>query len=154
VSKTASLPPVQTHIVLSRGEVAIRQEATQLHEARAVRLYGGIGTRIGRIHVGGGRSTSYQRLQPIDTGILLLTNQRLVFDGQKENRILKANEIVSVQSSVDAIEVSSSRRQKSQVYTVGNPRIWATLLQSVVSGQGDTLRAAIEKGVAKSSEAP
>ncbi len=148
-SKALCLPPVQTHIVLAPGEVAIRQESVQLHESRAVRLYGGVGTRIGKIYLGGGTSSSYQTIKPIDTGTLLLTTERLVFDGGKENRIVKAKEILSVQPSEDAIEVSTSRRQKSQVYTVSNPLIWATLIKTVAGGNVEALKQAIANGAAR-----
>lgn len=126
---------ISVNIVLQEGEIPIRQESSKLYEARAYRVYGGGGTRIRGIYVGGGASESHQRLKEIDSGSLVLTNQRLIFDGGLENRTLKLKDIVSVESWSDAIEVSSSRRQKSQVYSVENPIIWSQLVRMAASGQ-------------------
>jgi hypothetical protein len=70
------------------------QEQSALHETRAYRVSGGGGTRIGRIYVGGGMSESHQRLRAIDSGTLVLTNQRLVFDGASESRTIKLDDYV------------------------------------------------------------
>jgi len=48
----------------------------------------------------------------------------------------------------DAIEVSSSRRQKSQVYTVNNPFIWRQMIQMVASGKISLDEAEVERGKA------
>ena len=96
--------------------------------------HGGGGTRIRGIYIGGGASESHQRLREIDSGTLILTTDRLIFDEGLENRTLKAKDVVSAETWSDAVEVSSSRRQKSQVYTVGNPVIWSRMITAVASG--------------------
>ena len=106
-----------------------------LHETRAYRVYGGAGTRVGRIYVGGGASESHQRLREIDSGILVLTNQRLIFDGGHETRSVNLPDVISANAWSDAIEISSSRRQKNQICTVQNPIIWAQMIQMLASGK-------------------
>ena len=111
------------------------QEPSVLLETRAYRIYGGAGTRVGRIYLGGGASESHQRLREIDSGILVLTNQRLIFDGGNENRSVNLRDVISANAWSDAIEISSSRRQKSQIYRVQNPIIWAQMIQMLASGK-------------------
>lgn len=129
------LPIVSVDIVLKEGEVGILQEPSTLMETRAFRVYGGGGTRIRGIYIGGGASESHQRLRQIDSGKLTLTNQRLVFDGDNENRSVKLSDVLSAKAWQDAIEVSTSKRQKSQIYTVQNPLIWAEMIQNLASGK-------------------
>lgn len=138
IQATGRLPTVDTHIVLQPQEFAVLQESASLYEARSYRVYGGAGTRIKGVYVGGGVSESHQRLKQIDSGMLVLTNCRLVFDGSMENRSIKLNDVVSAQPWTDAVEVSSSRRQKSQVYTVANPIIWTTMITALAKSEAPT----------------
>ena len=128
-------PITQVDVVLKEGEVGVFQEPSVLLEIRAYRVYGGAGTRIGRIYVGGGASESHQRLREIDSGIIVLTNQRLIFDGGHENRSVRLQDVISANAWSDAIEISSSRRQKSQIYRLKNPIIWAEMIQLLASGK-------------------
>lgn len=138
LAETQSLPEISVNIVLKRGEKGILQEDSRLMETRAVRYSKGIGTRIGRIYVGGARSESNQEYKEIDRGTLILTTQRLVFDGGSQSRATNVGDIMSVSPWQDAIEVSSTKRQKSQVYMVKNPLIWATMIKGLAEG---TIRA-------------
>jgi len=128
-----------TPLVLRENEVALLHRATSLMEAKATRFYGGMGTRIKGIYVGGGASRPVDTLSQIDSGTLTLTSQRLVFDGQMQNRTAEVQQIVSLKPYADAIEVASSKRQKSQVYLVDNPILWQTAIKLVTAG-GFTVR--------------
>lgn len=135
IGKTGKWPSPQTNVILQKGEVALLDESSIFYESRAYRVSGGAGTRIGRVYVGGGVSESQQRLKQIDTGRLTLTSKRLTFDGSIENRSLRLPDILSVQRWSDAIEVSTQRRAKSQVFHVENPMIWATMVEQIASGK-------------------
>ena len=126
---------VTPSIILKAGEKAYLQEPTQFYESRSTRFYGGAATRVGRMSFGGGASQSVQTLKRVDEGNLVLTDQRLIFDGAMENRVINLADVVSAQSMSEAIEVSSSRRQKSQVYTVDNPVLWCTLITTLAQGR-------------------
>jgi hypothetical protein len=121
MAERKKLPVAQVAVVLKKGETALLQEPSVLLETRAYRVYGGAGTRVQGIYLGGGASESHQRLREIDAGTLALTNQRLIFDGGHENRSVNLPDVISANAWSDAIEISSSRRQKSQIYTVQNP---------------------------------
>lgn len=129
------LPAIPVNIILKPGEVGIFQEPSVLYESRAYRLYGGGGTRIQGIYIGGGASESHQRLRQIDTGRLILTSQRLVFDGQMESRAVNLWDVISANPWTDAIEVSSSRKQKSQICSVRNPLIWSRVIEMFATGK-------------------
>lgn len=135
IERTGTLTRPATQLMLQKGEVAIFDEKSILSESRAYRLYGGAGTRVGGVYVGGGVSESQQRLKRIDEGILTLTNERLIFDGSLENRTLALSDILSVNPWLDAIEVSIRRRAKSQVFSASNPFIWTMLIEQVAAGK-------------------
>ncbi|MBI2358051.1 MAG: hypothetical protein HYV04_03955 [Deltaproteobacteria bacterium] len=52
---------------------------------------------------------------------------------------MNLKDIISARPWSDAIKVSSSRRQKSQVYTVDNPIIWSQMIQMLASGKIQTV---------------
>jgi hypothetical protein len=126
--------PPDTPLVLAVGEVALLNEQSELIEARATRVYAGGGTRVQGIYIGGGQSSSVQALKQLDSGVLTLTTKRLVFTGSMESRVANVKDIVSVENYADAIEISTARKAKRQVYAVRNPMLWGALLRNVISG--------------------
>lgn len=121
-------------VVLGTDEAALLHEPSKLIEARATRVYGGVGARVKGIYIGSGKSRSVQDMERVDSGMLTLTTKRLVFTGSMESRVVNIKDVVSVVAISDAIEVSTAKKAKRQVYTVRNPLIWATLIRSVISG--------------------
>src|SRR5215510_1532346 len=144
-------PITQVDVVLKEGEVGVLQAPSVLLETRAYRIYGGAGTRVGRIYLSGGASESHQRLREIDSGILVLTNKRLIFDGGHENRSIRLQDVISANAWSDAVEISSSRRQKSQIHTVQNPILWAEMIQMLASGK---LEVAANRALTESVSSP
>lgn len=122
------LHPIPVDIVLRDDEQAVLGAASTLYETRSVRVAGGAGTTVKGIHIGGGLSESHDRVREIDSGSLILTTERLVFDGNKENRTLKLADVMSVSAGLDYIEVSTTKRQKSSMYTVENPLVWREMV--------------------------
>jgi len=119
---------MQTQIYLKSGETCFFSEETELYETRSVRKYvsGHTGFRIAKgVYVGGsqGRSESHNEWKKITDGTLVVTNQRLIFNGREENRAFKIDRVISVENGPDYIEVSVEGRQKSLVFLVGNPLI-------------------------------
>jgi hypothetical protein len=58
-----------------------------------------------------------------------------LFDGTHENRNLQLSQVLSVSPWSDAIEISTARRAKSQIYTVANPLIWAAGVKALAAGE-------------------
>jgi hypothetical protein len=125
---------VQSSLIMSEGEYALLSDDATLFETRSYRVHAGGGTRIKGIYVGGGASDSRQAIREIGAGTLVLTNRRLVFDGSTENRTIKLTDILSASPMLDAIEVSTQKRQKSMIFAVPNPLIWAPMIQHAASG--------------------
>jgi len=127
--------PIDTNLVLPPDEHAVLADDAVLFETRCHRVYGGAGTSIRGVHVGGGASQSRDSLRRIDSGTLVLTTARLVFDGTTENRSIKLADVLSATALLDAIEVSTQRRSKSMLFSVPNPQIWAPMIKSVASSK-------------------
>lgn len=151
--KTGTLNGPEVPTILQSGEKALLHEPSTLTEARSVRAYSGTGTRVKGIWLGGGLSTSYLAMKRIDTGSVTLTNERFIFDGEMEERILRISDIVSVRPWTDAIEISSQRRQKSQVYSVNNPFIWCMLINMIAKGQLMVKAPKVDRGRSQLGEA-
>jgi transcription elongation factor Elf1 len=131
---TGKFTPPDTSLVLAAEEIALLNEPSRLAEARSTRVYAGGGTRVKGIYIGGGQSSSVQALKELDSGMLTLTTKRLVFTGSMESRVASTKDIVSVENFADAIEISTAKRAKRQVYFVRNGTLWGVLVRTVVKG--------------------
>ena len=128
------LPIVPTKIILKPGEKAFYSSPSALYETRAVRHYQGgyTGFRVAKgIYVGGssGHSVSTQEWSKIDNGFLTVTNKRLIFDGGGADRAVSVKKVVSVEASLNAIEVSAEGRQKSMIFEAANPLVLAAIIR-------------------------
>jgi hypothetical protein len=86
-----ALPEAYTNLMLKNGESAYYSDDVDLYETRSVRTSttGYTGVRVMKgVYIGGARgtSTSSQEWTCVASGKLVITNQRLVFDGDKNDR--------------------------------------------------------------------
>lgn len=120
--------------VLSENEKTHYFSLAKLYEERAVRQYVGGRIRIGKgAYYGGGKSESQPELKQLDEGNLLLTNQRLVFNGLTRHNEYKLSDITYLKAQLDAIEISSQRKKKIQYFGVSEPSKWATYIELAMS---------------------
>lgn len=131
---TGKISAPDTPVIMGTDETALLHEPSKLIEARATRVYTGGGTRVKGIYIGGGESRSVQSLKQLDSGTLTLTTKRLVFTGSMESRVVNNKDVVSVEPLLDAIEISTGKKAKRQIYLVRNPIIWATLMRTAIKG--------------------
>jgi hypothetical protein len=129
VKKNKKLQQIRTSAFLERGEHAFLEEDSALFETRAVResTGAGVGFRVMKgVSVGGykSRSESHQEMRALDTGVITITNQKLIFRGMKENRVIPLSSIVGMKVYSDAIEIASTGRQKGSSFSVSNPYMW------------------------------
>ena len=112
-------------IVLDMGEELLCHAPTTLVEPRAVRSYsggyGGPSFRIAkgisfRLGASGGTSESHEERRPIDTGTLVLTNQRLIFVGSKRTISVPIHKIVGIDNEgyLDWLRLNFEGRQKAE----------------------------------------
>lgn len=133
VERRGGFETIATNVAMKSGESAFLMEQTVLSEARTVtkRSSTGMGLRMMKgVYIGGssGESRGQAELQKIDAGILVFTNKRIIFDGRIENRVLPIDKIISINPSLNSIEISTENKQKSSFFTVKNPFIWMGVL--------------------------
>jgi hypothetical protein len=120
--------------ILSENEKTHYFTEAKLYEERAIRQYIGGGVRIGKgAYIGGGQSESHPEVKRLDDGNLLLTNQRLIFNGLHRNNEYKLSNIIYVKDHIDAIEIGYTRKKKSQYFAVSEPSKWATYIKLAIS---------------------
>lgn len=141
VKSQNGLKPITSDVLLKQEEDAYLETQTSLLETRAIRHYqsGMAGFRIAKgVYVGGskGRAESTPEWRILDKGKLTLTNKRLIFDGSKENRVMSLEKIISMKPWNDSIEISLENRQKSVLFPVPNPYLWAITMQ-ILAGTPD-----------------
>lgn len=121
VNSTGEISRVKVGLNLSKGEECYFAERTKLREPRAVRVsrHSGYGVRpLRRVGIFEGESTSesHDEWRTIAHGVLYITNKRLVFAGDKQNRVVKIDEVLSIDTYTNAIDVKTSRRAKSMEF--------------------------------------
>jgi len=127
-------PEVPTAAILQATEQSFFCNPSDLYEPTLVRDYqsGFAGFKISRrITIGGsrGRSLSVPVLKKADSGMLTITNKRLLFSGAKETRSVILDKITSVIPRLDAVQISIEARDKSMVITASNPLILAGIIR-------------------------
>jgi hypothetical protein len=138
LTQQGSLEPITVGVSLKKNEFAYLETQASLHETKSVSTYsssGRVGIRVMKgVYIGSGssgRSQSHQEMGFINEGVLIITNQRLLFVGSTENRIIPLNKIVSVDQLADAIGVFSETRTKTMYFGVDNPLIWISVYQMI-----------------------
>lgn len=132
IKKRGGFPVIATSVALKTAEQAILEEVVTLKETRSVttRSGSGAGIRVMKsVYLGSssGTSRSHNEWQTIDIGTLVITNQRIIFDGRSENRVVLLDRVISINPNLDGIEVSIENKQKSSFYTVKNSLIWSSV---------------------------
>lgn len=85
-------------------------------------ISGGPGISIMGYGVSGGvKSEHIEEKRVLDNGALIITNERLVFDGEKRSRETILSDILSVTQYSDGIGIKSRAREEAQFYVIKNP---------------------------------
>jgi len=120
-------------IILNPNEISHHYDNSRLIEERAIRRSYGGAVRVAKgVYIGGSQGESHGELRELDSGGLLLTNQRLIFNGQLRNVEYKLDKIVSVEEHEDSIEIGASNRKKVQLFVVDDPEKWATYIKIAI----------------------
>jgi hypothetical protein len=121
------LVPVPTSLILKDGEKAYCVRSAGYMELRAVRhsRTAGAAVRVAKgltLFGARGRGHSTEEMTMLCRGVLTVTNQRLVFDGDGRSKSYKLAEISSIDVFPEGIEVSSARGGKDAVFKIDRPR--------------------------------
>ena len=128
VSQKGSISCVPTSICLSAGERCYLVSTVTLCETRAVRNSTHTG---GAVHlakgltVGQGYTTSesHDEWRAISHGKLYVTNTRILFDGDMQNRSIKMKDLLSVDAAPRQLAISTTTRKKTMVFKGINGQI-------------------------------
>jgi hypothetical protein len=123
---------------LPDGEECFYATRATLCEPRAVRVsrHGGVGLRATRrigVFEGESRSESHDEWRAISSGILYMTNKRVIFAGDMHNRTVKLADILSVSAFIDALDIRTTKRMKSMRFSNINGSIANQVLSLLMS---------------------
>ncbi len=117
------------NVQLLQNEKTHYYTKTRLVEERAVRQYIGGGGK----YIRGGLSESHGELREIDSGELVLTNQRLIFNGTKRKIEYNLSKIIVVEEHTDAVGIGASNKSKTQFYVISEPHKCAEYIKFAIS---------------------
>jgi hypothetical protein len=135
------LPVAEDHQLMAQRDEIVHGElpAALLKEVARREFRGGgagMSFRIAkgvRIHTGGMRGRSVvvgTQIQTADTGVLSITNKRVVFIGARKTIESKYAKLVGVQVYSDAISLSVSNRQNASLFQVDDGPYTAALINA------------------------
>ena len=129
---TYGTPNVESPLVLKRGEhAALSVPATLARQRTRTQYVGGssgfsfpightgIRYRVGSYH---GHPVEQQYLAHMDTGTLVVTDQRIAFVGQTKSTAVPLEKLLHVECYKDAIAVFKEGRENADFYLVAQPQ--------------------------------
>lgn len=142
VKANGKIPTIKTSLILKNDEEAYLEDFVKLYEIRSAsksdRLY--VGGRVMKgLFAGGstGVSRRFDELREIDSGKIVLTNKRIIFDGKFNNRIMELDKIISIELYDDGFEISTEDKRQSQLYGgIKNPFLWKNLVTGIIKTKG------------------
>ncbi len=132
--QTKKIKTINTDIMLKKGEKAYLIDYVVYVEMRSksVSTRGGAAIRIAKgVYIGGsqGQSRSVPEMRCIDKGKLVLTNKRVIFNGENTTKEYKIDSILSVETDNDIVCFScEGKEKKPQFHGIDNVFIWKALI--------------------------
>jgi hypothetical protein len=124
--------PVQSPLALKRGELACVSTAATLSRQQTRRRWvggsqgfsfpighTGIRYRVGSFH---GHPVQQQFLAKLDTGSLVVTNQRIAFIGSIKSTSIPLTKLLHVECFSDGLAVFQEGRESPDLYIMGQPQ--------------------------------
>ena len=138
MERLGELPPCNIGLRLMSDETGYLKARATLCETRSVRnsTHTGGAIRIAKgITIGRGYSSSesHEEWRAITPGVLYVTNKRIVFDGEMQNRTIKLKDLISVQTAITQVAISTSTRQKTMLFDNLNGQIVRDIIEFVAS---------------------
>ncbi|HEY3897736.1 MAG TPA: J domain-containing protein [Chthoniobacter sp.] len=139
IERIQALAIVPSHIELERNEHAFFCAASALYETRALRdgrprkpsFRVAKGMWISETR---GRSLGRQEWAMIDSGMLTVTNHRIVFDGLREARSIPLQRVLTLTPMRDSVDIEIENRQKNMAFIARNPLILASIMRLARDG--------------------
>lgn len=135
--RSGQYPSLPVGIMLHKDEVALCALSTSLSEDRTTRQrvggYAGYSVPVGhgvRFRVGSyqGRTISQERLTPVDQGTVIVTTQRIVFNGGRRTLSFPLNKVLNTVLYRDGVDVRTENRAKREVFQCGQAKLLNTFI--------------------------
>ena len=112
---------VNANVLLKPDEKVYASILTNLFEPRSIRQGGGQGVSIPVFkgiyyHLGGFKAESHEEIRPIDSGVLTITNQRLIFTGKNKSLDIGLGKITTIEPYSDTIVLGSGDTQEQEYF--------------------------------------
>lgn len=146
--ENGTLPVYQADILLQKNELCHYKANVKLYENRTVTegvRYAGPTYRLkitkGWSYRSGSIKTeriSKDVMMLIDTGVLHVTNKRIIFSGSKDNKTIRYNQIVNLKPLSDGVEIIKETG-KAPTFGLDNPdgpTLTATIARIITDNQG------------------
>jgi NADH:ubiquinone oxidoreductase subunit 5 (subunit L)/multisubunit Na+/H+ antiporter MnhA subunit len=130
IHSSQKLTTIESSILLMPGELAFLESAAELCEKKPSLFY-----MDELLNLGEGASAVSPRLNVLQAGVLVLTQERLVFVSWLETRSAQLRDIVSAKDWVDSVELRLKPSLNSEFYCVENPIIWSRLIEGMALGR-------------------
>ena len=138
------LPIINTDIILQKSEVChLKILNVNWYELRSVRQrvsYSGYSTsfKIAKgfyLRSGSYRPQSYSvdTMKQIDTGILYLTNKRIIFTGNKKNTNIRIDKILDFTPYTDGVEIGKETGKSPTLKMLQNADIFCMMLERLLN---------------------
>ncbi len=149
--KDQALPTVPSNLML-KSESAFYSAEVDLYETVTVSQYEDDSVKYDlfkrwdvKVKHRRARLVHKQQLTRIDSGTLTITDQRFIFDGRDTDRKFELSEIISVDATLDGLEVSSKTQEQNMILKADNPFLLAEIIRCCA--HADTLDEAGEEDV-------
>jgi len=136
--QTSGPQPVDSPLVLRAAEAAYQAEPATLARMRTSTRYvggssgfsfpighTGIRYRVGRFH---GHPVQQESLSHLDTGTLVLTNQRLAYVGATKSIAIPLAKVLHVEVYNDGISVAHEGKENADFFLISNPKQFVFML--------------------------
>ena len=128
VAVRRGLQTFDAEVSLEAGERCHYKTVATLAEPRAVRDTSHLGgaMRVAKgvaVLAGSSHSESHDEWRELSSGVLYVTNRRIIFDGEMHSRSIKLSTVMSLQAEPLSLAVSLSNRQKTVLFTGINGKI-------------------------------
>ncbi len=141
LKRVQKLTPINSSVLLGSGETAFFEAPAELCEMKPQLLF----ATPTLIDLGKDTFTAKPRLKvSTESGVLVLTDKRLIFIDGLEACLLELKDIVLVRAWSDSVELKVSRSTDRPFYRVENPIIWCKLIDGMVTGN---LQSFIDRGL-------
>ncbi len=135
VETRKNLKNLKTKVLHKHGEEELYCNYSDLYEERAVRNYqsSGYSYRVAKgvwLRSGSGTSESHGELRNIDSGLLSITTERIIFSGKFKTYTYDKKRLTSFETFSDSVQIGIEGRQKTLLFTSDRP----VLLAFAISG--------------------